>query len=153
VPDFRIHIELIKQPGFLPLRDPDTTTAKLRVVFEKLEVLNDQDCFGAGEWKVEFTVNHTFVGGLYRQANTGDVIPLGGDPWTKDVKIPAGGALEILVKGIDEDVIWDDSLGEVRLKFTKASTPSWAIGRWAQKSSNGSFRLTFSIEAPDSQEW
>lgn len=142
---FRIHLGFLRRAEAAPGPVPSPQPVQLRVAFESIKVLNDQDWFGPGEWTMQARVNGYAAGGFSgREVDTGSVISVS---WTKDVTIPRGGALHIQLGGYDEDLIWNDSLGAVSLRFDQNSSPPWGIGLQSATSSNGSFRVTLEIES------
>lgn len=144
---FRIHVELTEAPGPIARADTSLLPVELRVTFLTLEVLDDQDCFGAGEWNLQANVNGEPCGSFDdRSVRTGQTIPLG---WTKTVTIhpERREALLISVAGVEDDPFFDDSLGSINQRYDQNSNPRWGIGTQTRISSNGSFKVNFKIES------
>lgn len=124
---------------------------RLRVTFEEIRVLDDQDTFSSAEWYLHANVNGSRAGSFSnRDVDTGDVLRVN---WVKEVTLRPEDNLQIYLTGRDEDVFSDDSLGAVSFSYNRRSSPPWAIGRWTARSSNGSFQVTFKIESLVSEEF
>ena len=151
--DFRIHLRLVADPA-PAAREVADLPVRLRVTFQSVTARDDQDTFGSGEWTLDMKVNGASVGRFVDvDVDTGDVVPLRGPSWAREVEIPAGGALQIRVSGRDEDTFSDDSLGTVSLDFGRGSRPAWGIGRNTAVSSNGSYAIDFFVESLNAQEF
>jgi N-acetyl-anhydromuramyl-L-alanine amidase AmpD len=143
---FCIHMELVERRAPAPAADARPLPVRLRVTFQTLEVLDDQDWFGSGEWRLSAWINGQPFKTLNQDVDTGAVIPLRG--WVKELELRPDDALEIRVSGTDEDVFSDDSLGSASARFTRRSDPAWGLGgARTLTSSNGSFRISLTIES------
>lgn len=93
---------------------------KIKVTFKSVYVRDDEDWFGPGEWFFDATVRcepsgKTFtVGDTTRhEVNDGDTLTL---DWSQEVDIdPADEKIVIRLQGTDEDSLFDDDLGWIRL--------------------------------------
>jgi hypothetical protein len=94
----------------------------LGVVFDCVHVLDDGDFWGAGEWKFDAKVDGQRVGNPDEifEARDNTWLDLPDDVWFVfyDVSEKSeGDELEIVFKASEEDVLFDDDLGSVRLKL------------------------------------
>jgi len=123
--------------------------AKGMCEMHRVTILNDQDWFGAGEIRLTARINGEMIAFFGdRSIDSGATVALGrGRGWSKDLTVDPNGneRLTIWVRGEDEDLIANDSLGVVDARFDRTSTPAWGVGRHTLTSTNGSFRIEFAI--------
>ncbi len=128
---------------------------KIKVTFTSVDVLDDSDWFGPGEWVLKATIkrvatNETIAVGdpeKTHEVNTGDKLTLN---WSHDIDIKSADTkLEIVLEGKDEDLIFDDDLGRVKLTL---NTPIVHAYDLRLKSSEAKFvaRLQVSVLAETS---
>lgn len=145
---FGIHVELTPTVDS-PAAADTTPVVKLRITLTTIYALNDQDWFGPGEWTMQASVSsgataHLIGSMKAKKVNTGDILPVN---WSQELSIAQGGKWSLSIAGVDEDLIWDDPLGAVYVDFDQNSTSPWGIGRWAKKSTNGSFAINVTVES------
>lgn len=129
VPAFRIHLELITAAAAAtPVR-----TIKLKITFVSAVVLDD-DKFD-GDWEIQAIVS----GKLVNSAN-GDGADKGkvfASDWSVEMEFPENGRYHLFFGG---------KPGQVSHWFGARSPTPWAAGRWSENSSEGAFRLTWTVE-------
>lgn len=126
---------------------PAKPKKKIRVVFELVAVLEDDDWFGSGEPYYRATVNGIDTG--KSKVFTSDQIPgnvLPADQFSieLDVDDDPGARIDVSFKGSEEDVFSDDYLGEVR-----QSVPADTKQSFATTSDSGKFILFWRVEPLD----
>ena len=144
---FRAHISLVAVPPAGAGADTSLTPVRLTLRFVDLLVLDDQDWFGKGEWKMSFFVNGRLARTLDRSLSTGERVLL---DWVEHVELEDNEQLRLEISGKEIDLIFDDSLGGVRVAYGKQSSPAWGLGARRLRSSNGSFEITVEIESTKS---
>ncbi len=94
---------------------------KIKIAFVSVEVLDDCDIFGSGEWYFTAFIDHNPVGDRSREfeATTGRTIILP-DSWSAIVDVSTktyGDVVGVRFSGIDKDVFGHDDLGTVTARF------------------------------------
>lgn len=112
---------------------------KIKVIFEKVAVINDSDPLGDGEFYFIASVAGNSVGNRNRifNAKKGQDIPLG---WEIEVDVKNRASVRIQFKGMEEDIFFDDDLGT----FTHTLRRPYSQGHTSL--SNRFFELTFRVE-------
>jgi len=117
-------------------------TTDVKVRFTQIEVINDAEFFGSGNWTVEARCN----GGspiplLTNQTVTdGQVLPLAND---QTVTVPFGGSIVVATKGTDKNLATTESLGSASITFNASSAPPFGVGTHTLITSN--YKLTIDI--------
>jgi hypothetical protein len=124
---------------------PSRTVRDIYVLFDHIDVHNDEDTFADGElhfmgevngnsteWSDEFSVG------------SGSTIYLNGLQWQRRVSLVSEQVLSLHFEGYDSDVTENESLGTIDLTFTG---PNWNVQYNIQqaRSSNGDFTLYYWI--------
>ncbi len=86
---------------------------KIRVVFRRVFVKNDEDWCGDGEFSFIVSVDGARVGNpdTEHDAITGHWINLPQPLWSREVDVTNKPEIIIRFKGVERDVLWDDDLG------------------------------------------
>jgi hypothetical protein len=151
---FHIHLQLTTRARAPARADTTPLPVRLRVVFESVDVLNDQDAGGSGEWTLSASVNGRLAFTIDKSVDTGDTIARTSASWSMVVILDPTKRekLKISVSGHESDVTWDDSLGTAKATYDQNSNPAWGIGGTRSiRSSNGSFKVNFRVESVNAQ--
>ncbi|GEM_PF-2962570 len=132
---------LMREAPALPYRVVRPTRVKIH--FDSIKVLDDEDWFGPGELNFRLRANGKIlkkIGTL--TASDGDTLAVG---QSFEVDVMPGMTLTVQCEGEDEDFwFFKDSLGTAEKPYaSKSSLPSGSV---TVESSNGDFLLTFHVE-------
>jgi hypothetical protein len=100
---------------------------KIKVVFKRVYVKNDEDWLGDGEFYFIASVDGNKVGNpdINYDAVEGHWIDLPEALWSKEVDVTAKASVVVRFKGKERDLLWDDDLGPELVYTLK---PPWQEG-------------------------
>jgi hypothetical protein len=89
---------------------------RIKVIFNRVFVINDADWFGSGEFYFIASVDGVAVGNRKQlfDAVEGNWINLAAAQWSAVVDVTTKSQVVVSLQGKDEDVFWDEDLGSVR---------------------------------------
>ncbi len=130
------------ETGFVLFRYRALPAAKVRVTFNLIEVIDDEELFGGGTWTVLAQVQTNTIR-LLDQAEvaSGDRITMSK---SIDVTVPSG--QELMVRTGAEDVSDGDDAGFTQEHYPATLSPKFGEGKHELKSSTGSYSVTYTIE-------
>lgn len=108
---------------------------KIKIAFTAVNVLDDCDIFGSGDWHFTARIDGQAVGSPATEfeAQTGQSIALPAADWSRIVDVSAKGpgtSVVVNFSGIDKDFFGDDDLGAVTATFSHPySTPQTVVLR------------------------
>jgi hypothetical protein len=126
---------------------PDDVT-NVMVTLERIHVIDDNDWLGRGELYFQGNVDGTAINRsqIYRRSS-GEDIELSGSNWRKVVDVRGRDSFELMLRGWDDDLIWDDDLGTVRVTIRKNADGEWPDGTFSQTAANpADFTLHYRVE-------
>ncbi|MFQ5806159.1 MAG: hypothetical protein ACE5I3_06905 [Phycisphaerae bacterium] len=126
---------------------PDDVT-NVMVTLERIHVINDEDWFGKGELYFEGNVDGMPIArSATFKAGSGEDITLSGPSWRKVVDVRAKASFQLVLRGHDEDLIWDDDLGTVTATVRKNADGEWPDGTFSRTSTSpADFVLHYRVE-------
>ena len=88
---------------------------RIKVIFRRVEVRNDGDWLGPGEWYFKARVHDQDLteGGRRWSVRDGDPITLDEGPWSAIVDVSGRDEVQVTFRAFDEDVTSDDDMGAV----------------------------------------
>jgi hypothetical protein len=115
---------------YLP-HDPPRLVKDIKVIFDHINVHDDEDWFASGElyFKGEVNDNSTEWSDEF-SASSGSTVYLTGTQWKRNVSVVEEQPLNIEFKGYDDDVTTTESLGKVNLTHV---APTWNISTELQR--------------------
>jgi hypothetical protein len=126
---------------------PDDVT-NVMVTLERIHVINDEDWLGKGELYFEGDVDGIPIPrSQIFERGSGEDIDLSGPNWQKVVDVRNKDSFQLMLRGRDEDLIWDDELGTVRATIRKNAAGEWPDGPDSRTSTNpADFTLHYRVE-------
>jgi hypothetical protein len=126
---------------------PDDIT-NIRVTLLRIHVIDDEDWFGSGELYfdgeldgVPIPRSQTF------DAASGTDIPLTGPSWQRVIDVRGKASIQLVLRGKDEDVFWDDSLGTATATIQKNAAGDWPDATFSVTSTDpADFTLYYKVE-------
>jgi len=128
--------------GFEEQGGPKVTT-DVKVRFTRIEVIDDADIGGKGEWTVQATCNGGAPIPLLtnQEVTDSEVLLLAKD---QTVTVPFGGSIVVNTKGTEDDApLPSQSLGSASVTFNASSAPAFGVGTHVLTTSN--YKLTIDI--------
>ncbi|WP_155310013.1 hypothetical protein [Desulfosarcina ovata] len=124
------------------------TVTNVKVELKRIHIIDDEDWFGVGECYFEGQVgNERIDRSLPTKASSGTDINLTGPAWTKVIDVRGLNYFDLELRGFDEDVFSDDSLGTVRVRITKTAGGDWPRDDFHKTAANpADFTLYYHVE-------
>lgn len=120
----------------------------VRVILERIHVIDDEDWSGVGELYFEGSVGGQRVDRSRPvKAGSGRDINLTGPAWSKVIDVRGRDHFDLELRGFDEDVFADDSLGIARARIAKNGAGEWPAGDFHVTAANpGDFTVHYHVE-------
>jgi hypothetical protein len=119
----------------------------LKVTLQRIHVIDDGDDLGSGELYFQGSVDTVPVSRSRTfDADSGQDIPLSGAQWEKVVDVRGKASIRLTLRGFDEDVFSDESVGTVDAVISKNGAGVWPEGQFTAMANPAGFRLHYKVE-------